>query len=341
MSGVQYRTIGPDEADQRLDRWLRKQFPQLSQGLVEKLCRRGEVRVDGGRAKAATRVAPGQVIRVPPLPEAPAPRQTAPPPVDETLARDLRSRVLYRDDDVIALDKPPGLAVQGGTGQRTHLAGALSCLRFGREDDPRLVHRLDRDTSGVLLLARTGRAAVGLAKAFRGRGVDKLYLAAVAGRPKPAAGTVRYALEKAGGERMVAVHPDEVATHPQAQSARSDYRVVASAGTRASWVALRPVTGRTHQLRVHMAALGTPVVGDGRYGGRGRENQGDGWGASLGQGVSRKLHLHARRLRLSHPVTGRSLAIEADLPEHMCRTWAFFGWLLDDLPDEPFAEVDT
>lgn len=314
MSGVQHRIVGADEAEQRLDRWLRKQFPQLSQGLVEKLCRRGEVRVDGGRAKAATRVSPGQTIRVPPLPEAPKPEAVPRAMVDDALAEDLRARVLYRDDDVIALDKPAGLAVQGGTGQRTHLAAALAALRFGREDDPRLVHRLDRDTSGVLLLARTGRAAVGLAKAFRGRGVDKLYLAAVAGRPKPMAGTVRYALEKAGGERMVAVHPDELAAHPKAQAARSDYRVIEAAGTRAAWVALRPVTGRTHQLRVHMASLGTPIVGDGRYGGRSAENQGEGWGASLGQGVSRKLHLHARRLSLAHPVTGRPLAVEAALP---------------------------
>jgi 23S rRNA pseudouridine955/2504/2580 synthase len=223
--------------------------------------------------------------------------------------------------------------VQGGTGQHTHIAAVLPALRMGREDDPRLVHRLDRDTSGVLLLARTGRAAAGLSKAFRGRGVDKFYVAALAGRPKPLAGIVHYGIEKGSGERMIAVHPDKISERPGAQTARSEYRVVESAGTRASWAILRPITGRTHQLRVHMAVLGTPIVGDGRYGGRSQENRGDGWGASLGRGVSRKLHLHAYSLQLAHPVTGYSLSIEAPLPEHMKRTWDFFGWSFDAPPD--------
>jgi 23S rRNA pseudouridine955/2504/2580 synthase len=220
--------------------------------------------------------------------------------------------------------------VQGGSGQTRHLGRAMAGLRFGREDDPRLVHRLDRDTSGLLVLARTGAAAVALSKAFRSRAVEKTYVAVVAGKPSPVAGTVRYGLVKAGGrgehEKMRTVHPDEVKGTEGAKHATTDYRVVESAGTRASWVALRPVTGRTHQLRAHMAALGTPIGGDGKYGGRSQENDGAGWGAGLGQAVSRKLHLHAARLAFPHPVSGRRLSFHAPLPEHMARTFELFGW---------------
>ncbi|MEO1774213.1 MAG: RluA family pseudouridine synthase [Pseudomonadota bacterium] len=343
MSGVQHRVVGRDEAEQRLDRWFRRQFPQVTQGMLEKLCRRGEVRVDGGRVKPATRITPGQTVRIPPLPAPPEGVVPAPAIVrsvpDDALAETLRAAVLWRDEAVIVLNKPPGLAVQGGSGQVRHLAGALSTLRFGRDDDPRLVHRLDRDTSGVLVLARTGAAAVALAKAFRSRAVEKRYVAAVAGRPKPAAGTVHYALEKAGGrgvEKMQVVHPDARRERPGAQAARTDYRVIESAGQRASFVLLRPVTGRTHQLRAHVAALGTPIIGDGKYGGRGAENLGDGWGASLGQGVSRKLHLHALSLRFPHP-DGAERQVTAPLPEHMVKTWALFGWSLEALPEDAFA----
>ncbi|MEL6774575.1 MAG: pseudouridine synthase, partial [Pseudomonadota bacterium] len=160
MSGVRHRVVGRDEAEQRLDRWFRRQFPQVTQGTLEKLCRRGEVRVDGGRVKPATRITPGQTVRIPPLPAPPEGVVPAPAIVrsvpDDALAETLRAAVLWRDEAVIVLNKPPGLAVQGGSGQVRHLAGALSTLRFGRDDDPRLVHRLDRDTSGVLVLARTG-----------------------------------------------------------------------------------------------------------------------------------------------------------------------------------------
>ncbi|MEM7499672.1 MAG: RluA family pseudouridine synthase [Pseudomonadota bacterium] len=354
MSGVQHLTVAADEAEQRLDRWFRKRFPQLNQGQLEKLCRKGAVRVDGGRVKASTRIGPGQSVRVPPLPEARAEageavagrvegRGPAKPAavrsVDEALAEEVRRAVIFRDEHMIVLDKPPGLAVQGGTGQTRHLGAALPALRFGREDDPRLVHRLDKDTSGVLVLARTGAAAVALSRAFRQRSTEKLYIAVLAGRPKPLSGTVHYGLEKAGGagaERMVVVHPDEVGARGEARHARTDYRVIETAGTRACWAVLRPVTGRTHQLRAHMAALGTPIAGDGKYGGRSQENEGDGWGASLGQAVSRKLHLHAWRLTLPHPATGARRSFSAPLPEHMARTWSLFAWDLAMLPDPVF-----
>jgi 23S rRNA pseudouridine955/2504/2580 synthase len=344
MSSVQHLTVGPDEAEQRLDRFLRRRFPQVTQGWIARVCRRGEVRVDGGRARPETRIAPGQVVRVPPLPE---PRDAAParPPAQPgpAEAAALAAAVLWRDDHLIVLNKPAGLAVQGGTKQRRHLDAMLAALRFGCDEDPRLVHRLDKDTSGLLVLARTGRAATALARLFRTRAVEKTYVAVVSGRPEPLAGTIRFGLVKAGGEgegeRMRAVHPDEVAATPGARHAVTAYRVIDCAGKRAAWLALRPVTGRTHQLRAHLAALGCPIAGDGKYGGRGQENLGSGWGASLGGALSRKLHLHAARLRLPHPVTGRPLAFEAPLPEHMARTFAFFGWDIADLPEEPFERA--
>ncbi|MEM1385218.1 MAG: RluA family pseudouridine synthase, partial [Pseudomonadota bacterium] len=252
----------------------------------------------------------------------------------------IQATVLYRDDHVLVIDKPPGLAVQGGTGQHRHLGAMLPALRFERQEDPRPVHRLDKDTSGLLVLARTGVAAVALSRAFRSRAVEKIYLAAVAGRPDPLAGRIRYGLVKAGGkgsEKMRVLHPDDVGATEGARTAMTDYRVLEAAAQRASAVALRPVTGRTHQLRAHMAALGTPIAGDGKYGGRGQENKGDGWGAGLGGALSRKLHLHAARLVLPHPVEERSLMLTAPLPEHMARSWAFFGWD-PALPDPVFDE---
>ncbi len=341
MSGVRHVTVGADEAEQRLDRWLKRHAPALTQGRIEKLLRRGEIRVDGGRAKAATRVAPGQVVRLPPLPDTPAP-EPAPPAIDGDEAEAIRAAVLHRDDDMIVLNKPPGLAVQGGSGQRRHLGALLPALRFGRADDPRLVHRIDKDTSGLLVLARTGAAAVALGKLFRSRAVEKVYFALVAGRPQPPAGTIRYGLVKAGrageGEKMRLLHPDEVSGTEGARHATTDYRVIEQVGNRCAWVALRPVTGRTHQLRAHMAALGTPIAGDGKYGGRGQENPGTGWGAGLGGAVSRKLHLHAARLAFPHPATGRPMRLAAPLPEHMARSWALLGLDPATVPEPIFDD---
>jgi 23S rRNA pseudouridine955/2504/2580 synthase len=343
-------TVGPDEAEQRLDRWFRRQFPHVNQGRLEKLCRKGEVRVDGGRVKTSTRIGPGQVVRVPPLPEAPpemaeahpaAPRAPAGP--SEADAREIRPAVIWRDEHMIVLNKPPGLAVQGGSGQTRHLGTLLPALHFDRADDPRLVHRIDKDTSGLLVLARTGAAAVALTRLFRSRAVEKIYFAVVAGRPDPQRGTIHYGLVKAGGsgegERMRIVHPDDIKTTEGAKHATTDYRVIEQAGGRAAWVALRPVTGRTHQLRAHMAEIGCPIAGDGKYGGRGQVNEGDGWGAGLGGALSRKLHLHAARLGFPHPVTGRPMRFSAPLPEHMARTFELFGWNPADLPEPVFGDA--
>lgn len=345
MSGVQTVTVGPGEGDQRLDRWFRRRFPSLKQGAIEKMCRKGEIRVDGGRVKASTRLEEGQSVRVPPLPDA-APAQPRRESVPEADAKMIRNAVLWMDDHIIALNKPPGIPTQGGTGQSRHVDGLADALRFGLDEKPRLVHRLDKDTSGVLLLARTRGVAGALANGFRARETRKIYWAAVAGTPKPAMGTIRYGLVKAPGhgrggegEKMHCIHPDAVDATPGAKRATTDYAVLSALGTRVAWVALVPVTGRTHQLRAHMAEIGHPIVGDGKYGGSGQENAGDGWGAGLGGAVSRKLHLHARHLSLAHPVTGARLSLTAPLPEHMERTWQMLGWTPDDAPNDPFAEA--
>ena len=307
------------------------------------MCRKGEIRIDGRRAKPGVRVEDGQTVRVPPLPEAERQASKAKGPVCQADAEMIRKTVIYRDEHVIALNKPSGLAVQGGSKQRRHVDGLADALRFEYEDKPRLVHRLDKDTSGILLLARTRAVANALAKAFRARDVRKVYWAAVAGVPNPRTGVIRYGLAKtrrhgkAGeGEKARVILPEDVERTPDARHATTDYSVLAALGTRVSWVALFPVTGRTHQLRAHMAGIGHPVVGDGKYGGSGQENPGDGWGSQLGGEISRKLHLHARSLLLDHPVTGECLELLAPLPPHMNRTWKMLDWNVSGVPEDPF-----
>jgi len=319
-SAVTTRVVTDDEADIRLDRWFRRHYPGLGQGAIEKMCRTGQIRVEGKRVEAATRLVPGQGIRIPPMPAAPMAAAAKPvTALDPRAQKDLERMVLHRDDHIIVLNKPPGLPTQGGPGIVKHLDGMLDGLRFGSEHRPRLVHRLDRDTSGLLLLARTPGVAAKLAGSFRTRAVHKTYWALVAGRPVPPVGRIEVDLVRVDGfrgERVAVAGPyDKDIAH-----AITDYRTLDHAGRRLAWLELSPLTGRTHQLRVSCAAAGAPIVGDLPYG-----VEKDGQNSAHVDGFPDQLHLHARALVLPHPAGGK-FEIEAPLPPHIANSFKLLGF---------------
>ncbi|MDZ4735641.1 MAG: RluA family pseudouridine synthase [Rhodospirillaceae bacterium] len=314
MTAVRTMRVADDEAALRLDRWFRRHCPGVTHGRLEKLLRTGQVRIDGRRAKSNHRLEAGQMVRVPPLDsDAEAgPVRAAPIEIDEHEAAAIRARVLHRDRDCLVIDKPAGLPIQGGPGIRVHLDALLDALEFDADERPRLVHRLDRDTSGVLVLARHARAAAFMAEAFRRRTARKLYWAITVGVPVPSAGRIDAPLEKLAGpqgERMVAGEGG--------QSAITDYRVLDRAATAAAFVKLLPHTGRTHQLRVHCAAIGTPILGDGKYGGAAAHISG-------GE-IAAQLHLHGRAIELPK-MDGGVLRVVAPLPPHIRDAFRFFGF---------------
>lgn len=340
MSKVETRTVSPDEADVRLDRWFKRHYPDLTHVHLQKLLRTGQVRVEGKRAEANTRLLPGQTIRIPPIQiappvvvsaegEKPANNKGARAELSDKEIAELRARVLYRDADVLVFNKPAGLAVQGGTGTTKHLDAMLDALTFDADERPRLVHRLDKDTSGVLVLARNVWAAGKLTEMFRGKDIRKIYWAATVGTPKPFQGKIDLALAKHPGSR------GERVADPNEPSLRAVtvYTVLENAGVRAAMVAMWPLTGRTHQLRVHMASIGTPILGDGKYAGQ---------DAFLsGSELPRQVHLHARRIIVPHP-RGKSKGVidaTAPLPEHMLTTWAYFGFDANR-KDDPFEGLE-
>ena len=317
-------TVSGEDGSVRVDRWFKRHYPALGHGHLEKLLRTGRIRVDGQRARSSDRVVPGQAIRLPRLDQmAPPPPQAVrqASPGDEAMLRDA---VLHRDDAVIVLNKPPGLAVQGGSGTERHLDGLLDALRFGSDERPRLVHRLDKETSGVLVLARTVAAAAFLTRAFREKTTRKIYWAIVVGVPKLRQGRIDLALTKLPGREGERVRADV----EDGKRAITYYRVVDDVGGKASWLALLPVTGRTHQLRAHCAAIGTPILGDAKYGAV--------MAHLAGVPGGERVHLHARSLSIPHPLGG-TLQITAPLPRHMRQSWEFFGFA-DNVKD-PFADL--
>lgn len=305
MRTVEQVAVSHEDGEVRLDRWLRRRAPHLSQAQIEKLVRTGQVRVDGARARASDRLHAGQLVRIPPIPDEAPERPRGLSDKDTTFVRSL---VIHRDDDVLVLNKPAGLATQGGVKTARHVDALLAGLAFERDEKPKLVHRLDRDTSGCLVLARHPRAAAELARMFRSREAEKVYWAVVAGVPRPAAGEIRGWMCKASGpgegdrERMRrCAQNDEGAVF-----AVTHYAVISGAGGKAAWVGLRPETGRTHQLRFHMAEIGHAIAGDTKY----RSDR------PTPGGLEPLLHLHARAIRMPHP-NGGVLSVVAPMPAHM------------------------
>ncbi|MBB4041892.1 23S rRNA pseudouridine955/2504/2580 synthase [Microvirga flocculans] len=327
-TGVQTLVVEPDEADMRVDRFLVARFPQLAFTHIQRIVRKGELRVDGKRAQPNERLVAGQKVRIPPL------KLDQPRPVSRSAAKDqgdrdfLKSITLYEDKDVLIINKPMGLAVQGGSGTTRHVDGLLECMRDADGQKPRLVHRLDKDTAGCLVIAKTRFAASTMAKSFRSRTTRKIYWALVAGVPRVRQGRVSTYLAKEGEEgdaRMkVARHGDEGASH-----ALTYYAVVDTAAQKLSWLSLKPVTGRTHQLRAHTAHIGHPIVGDPKY--FDIEN----W--ELPGGIQNKLHLLARRIVIAHPRTGKPIDVTAPLPPHMQQSFNLLGF--DTSHYDPIVEA--
>ena len=318
------KTLYVDKAEEgvRLDRWFKRRWPHLNHIQLQKLTRSGQIRVDGARAKPDTRLSAGSQIRVPPLPEPPPPGEAK--RIDPREAAFARSLVIYEDEEVLALNKPSGLAVQGGTKTLKHIDRLLSAWGEGPER-PRLVHRLDRDTSGVLVLGKTPGAAAKLAGAFARRRTQKVYWALVAGLPKPEEGVLELPLIKKGvGDREMVVPADP--KDPGAESAETEFVMLSNAGRQVAWMALWPHTGRTHQLRAHMLAMGHPILGDPKYKAEAS--------AALSEGL--KLQLHARRLTIPHPSRG-TLILEAPLSPEMKAGFERFGFDEHEADPEPFA----
>ncbi len=326
--------VAEDDDGIRLDRWFKRNQPQISFNMVSRWARTGQIRLDGKRVSPGDHIHTGQTIRMPPAdPKAGKGPKKEAAPLSADQIDYMRDMVIHRDDSAVVINKPPGLATQGGSKTNTHVDGMLDALRYERDTKPKLVHRLDKDTSGVLLLARSSGNAAFFSKRFSARNARKIYWALIKGVPEIADGVIELPLAKqpgSGGEKMVV---DE----ENGRSAKTRYRVIERAGNRATWVELQPFTGRTHQLRVHMAAIGHPIIGDGKYGLK---------EAYLPGEVSRKMHLHARRLRLEHP-DGVPLDVKADLPPHFAETMEHLGFDLEigDLPLEedqpPPSRADT
>ncbi len=318
MAEVKRHEVAADEEGMRLDRWFKVHFPQVTFAYLNKLTRTGQVRVGAGRCKTNSRLKAGDEIRIPPLAfdkrPADVPKEDA-APLSKEERRLFQSMVIHEDKDIFVLNKPAGFAVQGGTKTFQHLDGLLMGLGVELGERPLLVHRLDRDTSGVIVVAKRRAVAASLGKLFATRNVQKTYWALTKGVPKPAQGKIDVALIKAkgpDGDRMRASKDGE---EDDEQKAVTQYAVIDKASSVVAWLSLKPMTGRQHQLRAHCAHIGVPILGDNKYGGD----------VDLPEDIANKLHLHARRLVFPHP-RGGEVDITAPLPKHMIESFNSLGF---------------
>jgi 23S rRNA pseudouridine955/2504/2580 synthase len=308
------QTIGYDDDDIRLDRWFKRHYPGFPHSMLEKHLRKGQVRLDGNKAKTSDRVKAGQVISYPQMAVTELQKKKPKPEVNPDDLAEIRKWVLYKDSHVIVINKPAGLAVQGGSKINKSVDGLLDGLIFDAKERPKLTHRLDRDTSGVLVLARSSKVAAQLAKGFSGKSIDKTYWALIKGVPQPLEGVIDLPLskaEKAAGFEQVGVDEED------GKRAITEYRVLDTLARKYAFVELKPLTGRMHQLRVHMQAIGCPIVGDGKYGGGIDDTQ--------MLGVENQLHLHARRIVIPAMAGSKAVEVSAPLPAHMQRSFKTLG----------------
>lgn len=337
MSNVRHITVQQDDDGQRLDRWLKKNLPEIPYVLAQKLMRQGQIRIDGKRAKTQTRLSAGQIIRIPPVSsrEDTSELGERKRSLTDADANWIRSLVIYDDGDVIALNKPQNISVQGGTNTKRHIDGMLEALKNKEGVVPRLVHRLDKDTSGILLLARSAKVARELGQAFKGRNVKKIYWAIVTPAPTVINGKITAPIGKstgAGKEKMIV---DE----KEGKSALTEFSVIETAGLAVAFVAFWPRTGRTHQIRVHAQVMGSSILGDGKYKAikdpESKRVEDD----LNGLGLSKKMHLHARRIILKHPSRPGKLDITAPLGVEMTKTWRTLGFD-PNYSDDPFVDMN-
>lgn len=311
MSGVNHLEVSKVDVGIRLDRWFMRYYSGLSFGKLQKLLRTGQIRVDGKRAKTGQRLKLGQTIRIPPIFETTISVGKTICNISPSERSFIRGLVLKEDPMFFAINKPAGIAVQGGKGNKRNLDALLPGLVEPHEERPRLIHRLDKDTSGVLLIARSLLAAEQMGKCFRNRTAKKQYWALVAGVPSPLQGLINLSIDKVSSNKYEKVRP----VKKFGQTALTRYQTVDTIGRRASWVVLYPITGRTHQLRVHMAEIGNPILGDGKYGGQ----------KAFLDNLTPRMNLHAREIVIPRPSSNKFIKIQAPLPDHMLQCWRFFG----------------
>lgn len=325
MSKVKFLNVKPDEDNQRLDRYLRKHIGKVPFSLIQKIIRTGQVRVDGKRGKTDTRLSEGQQIRIPPVEEKHGPTQFKPRKGD---LEKLRAMIIYDDGDLLVLNKPYGVPTQGGSKINYHIDGLLKLMEDSKGVRPKLTHRLDRDTSGLLICARSAKTVRAMGQVFKSKNIRKYYWAVTIGVPEQYQGIIDAPLGKGEG----ALKDTMVIDTEGGKASRTEYSILDTAASTAALVAFWPRTGRTHQIRAHASTvLGTPILGDVKYGGMEETFE--------GLNLSERLHLHAFRIQCPHPNGKGILDLSAPLPDDLKKSWKAFNFASDTNLD-PFDHID-